>query len=915
MRQALLPFTGQAAALAVLVAVLAAVAVSAPLVVASSAQGAWEQRQEQVGQAVGTTLTTTVAPQAGPASLRRTAVADLDERVRAAGGRVGLAAPRLTTSLATDLVAEAPDGATTEVQLVTRPGYADAVTLVEGEVTEDGVVAPEELVRRIGARAGDTLELVVPLDRPSEEESLLRVDVVLTGVYEDVTVPLPDFWQGIGSLVVPTVSADELEPSVPPPALLASAETSRRLEQATGSDVFATWYFPTPPGLLVPRVREVSAATRTLQAQLSAPDQPVAALAATLGLAVPEVRTGLPAVVDDVDRTVTLLEPPVRAVGVGGALAAAALVGAWAGARARRREGELRALVARGLSPARGAAQAGAEALLPVLVGLVAGAGLGWGAVVLLGPSPRLPVEVVPTALAVLAVAGVVAVGLVVVVTAAAVARLGRVGLGPAAQLVGRVPWLPVLAAVTVVATVPLVARAVRDDGTVAPGEVDVLTLVVPLLVVVVAAGAVVAVLQRLAPRLLGRARRLPVPALLALRRVVAGPGATRLVTVTTALALGLVTYAGALADSAARTVAVKSSVATGGDVVVDLPRSTDPPSAGDVAALADPGAGVPALTVVGEDQRAEVLPAGVEADVLVVDPGSLADVVRWETRLSSVPLAGLVAALRTGPGGVEGRVPVVAAGDLPEALVDAVDGQLTVDLGGYQVPVQVVGRADAFPGQSSLRPLLVAPWDAYSAALEASDRDPATLVERRVWARGEPGPVLDVLAAAGIAPAGPTADGAVRTAADFATRPELVAQTWSLGYLRAVALAAGLLGLVGLALHAAAQARQRAVAALLLARMGMTTRATAAAAALETGALALLAASVAVAVGLPASALVLRLVDPVPTLPPDPVLAVPWTTVAAVVVGAVVVAGAAGALAARTVRTAALGQVMRDAG
>jgi putative ABC transport system permease protein len=273
------------------------------------------------------------------------------------------------------------------------------------------------------------------------------------------------------------------------------------------------------------------------------------------------------------------------------------------------------------------------------------------------------------------------------------------------------------------------------------------------------------------------------------------------------------------------------------------------------------------------------------------------------------------MAALATGAGGVDGRVPVVAAGALPDGPVEAVGGQVTLDLGGYQVPAQVVARAEAFPGQTSLRPLLVAPWDAYSAALEAVDRDPATLVERQVWARGEPGPVLDVLAAGGIAPAGTAADGGIRTAADFATRPELVAQTWSLGYLRAVALAAGLLGLVGLGLHAAASARQRAVAALLLARMGMTTRATAAAAALETGALALLAAAVAVAVGVPASALVLRLVDPLPTLPPDPVLAVPWSTVAAVLVGAAVVAGVAAALAARTVRTAALGQVMRDAG
>lgn len=78
-------------------------------------------------------------------------------------------------------------------------------------------------------------------------------------------------------------------------------------------------------------------------------------------------------------------------------------------------------------------------------------------------------------------------------------------------------------------------------------------------------------------------------------------------------------------------------------------------------------------------------------------------------------------------------------------------------------------------------------------------------------------------LAAAGLGPFDPTSD--VATAADFQTRPELVAQTWPLGYLRAVALAAGLLGLVGLVLHAVSQQRQRTVAALLLSRMGLSRR------------------------------------------------------------------------------------------
>ena len=43
----------------------------------------------------------------------------------------------------------------------------------------------------------------------------------------------------------------------------------------------------------------------------------------------------------------------------------------------------------------------------------------------------------------------------------------------------------------------------------------------------------------------------------------------------TTALSLGLVVYAGALADSTARTIQSKASVATGSDVVVPVARGS----------------------------------------------------------------------------------------------------------------------------------------------------------------------------------------------------------------------------------------------------------------------------------------------------------------------------------------------------
>jgi putative ABC transport system permease protein len=205
---------------------------------------------------------------------------------------------------------------------------------------------------------------------------------------------------------------------------------------------------------------------------------------------------------------------------------------------------------------------------------------------------------------------------------------------------------------------------------------------------------------------------------------------------------------------------------------------------------------------------------------------------------------------------------------------------------------------------------MVVADWDRFAEALTAAGRDPGAVLDRQVWARGEAGPLLEELTAACYA----FDPDQVRTRAEFAGRPELGASSWAFGYLRAIALAAGLLGLTGVAMHALAQQRRRTVAALLLRRMGMGRRALDAATALETGLLTGLGLLVAVAVALPASALLLPLLDPVPALPPAPVLAVPWSSLAAVLAGVGAVTAATAVLVGRAARADDPGTVLRAA-
>jgi putative ABC transport system permease protein len=310
--------------------------------------------------------------------------------------------------------------------------------------------------------------------------------------------------------------------------------------------------------------------------------------------------------------------------------------------------------------------------------------------------------------------------------------------------------------------------------------------------------------------------------------------------------------------------------------------------------------------TVVRRDRDVEVLPGGSGASLLAVDPDRFGDVAFWTPELADTPFETLLAALETYDGT---RVPVIVAGPLPAAVVSATSGELTIDSPKYQIPVQVVGRADAWPGMSSTKPLLIAPQQALATALLDAEREIALVTTAQAWGRGSPDQVLASLGKAGF---GVPREEQVRTAAAFQDRPELRAQQWTLGYLRAVAAVAALLGLVGLGLHAASQQRRRTVATVLLTRMGLTPRSARRSAAAELVMIGGIAAVLGAALTLPAAQLLLGRLDPLPSLPPGPLFAVPGPTLAALAFGVVVAAVAGAALVDRMARRIPGGEVLR---
>ncbi|SHH11734.1 hypothetical protein [Geodermatophilus nigrescens] len=883
LRVALVPGGGQALALAALAALLAAALVSAPLFLAAAEEGAWLGERGRTDEAdLGAVLDTTTVPTSGaPSPARIGRAGELDEGVTAAVAAAGLPDPRLQVRLREPLLAEGPGGLT-GLELLARTGWEEQVDFVAGG-PGDGVAVPRRLAEATGLAPGGVLEATSAQGLP--------VSLPVTGVYAEPVAPLPAYWAEQASLFVPRIRKVTGLPIPRPPVLLAPREVVLGTATELQVDLFLQWRVAVPDGIGTDGARDVLARVDGLRDALADPASPVGRLTAQEDVARPTPRSGLGDALVAVDDTVALLRSPVRAVGAGAGLTALVLVGAWAGHRVRRREDELRLLLARGGSPVRAAGQAVREALLPVLAGTAAGAAAGWLLVRQFGPAPRFPAGTLPPAAAVLAAGALAGLAVLALTTALLVARLDRGGRPAPARL----PWLAVTAAVTAVVAVPAVAGAdtgaAGDDG---GGGLGVLPLLLPLPVAAVVAGLLTAGLSRVGR---GAGRRLPAPAFLAVRRVAAASGTSRLVVVTTAVSLGLVVHATTLAGSAERTMDAKAAVAAGAETVVPLLRRTDEPGP------------VPAGTaLVSTEAGVTLSPGDLDADLLALDPAEVAGVLRWDDGLADRPVRDVLDALA----GYRGdRVPVLLAGPLPDDALGAPGTDLVLTrVRSYTLPLEVVGRVAAFPGQPSRTPLVVADRGAVEAVLAASGRDPVQLLDRQVWAGTPPGVLLPELEAGGHAFDRET----VTTAGAFPARPAARAQLWSLEYLRAVGLAAGALGLLGVVLHALAQQRRRRVAAVMLARAGLRRRSADLAVALETGLLAGLGAAVAVAVALPASALVVRLLDPDPGVLPGPVLAVPAGTLAVVAAGVAAVAGVSAVLAARARRTADAGLVVRGA-
>jgi len=551
----------------------------------------------------------------------------------------------------------------------------------------------------------------------------------------------------------------------------------------------------------------------------------------------------------------------------------------------RRRRVEIEVLSARGLGPVLLGARTAVESLIPAAIGAAAGWGLATVLVRALGPPggsfDRAALRSSVVQAAVSAGLGIVLFG---VAAGSATRNEARERPGRLRDAAGRWPWEAAALALSGASLYEILTRGA--GSTQAAGQTprfDLLILLFPFLFVAGAAGLVVRWLRGRLPRMkaIGSGPKRSIWVYLSTSRLASAPRlATSLVTAS-ALAIGILVYAGVLATSIEATANEKASLSIGSDVVAvvgSYPTVLGHP----------PFDWTPIQRYPGID----LFPGSGQADLIGVDPASFAGTASWNHRLG--PSMGSLMA-RLGP--LRGTLPVISTGPVPPGL------KLSVE--GHEVPVRVVAQVNQFPGAQRGRLT-------FAADGEALVRVPgigSVETSYELWAKGDPRRILPVLRSDGF-PLELTT-----TAVTVRTTPAFLALSWTFGLLEAFGVLAGLITILGIVLYLQARQQAREVSYALARRMGLGRRVHRRSVLVELLAMLLTAFVLGAVFSSVAAGLVHGRLDPIPALSPGPFLELPAVLFAATAGGIILVCAFGARLVQRRADRTNVGEVMRLAG
>lgn len=771
------------------------------------------------------------------------------------------------------------------VRLPARPVAVDdpasVLVVTGGGEDADGLWLPTATAEELGVGPGDDLRVGITVSRGDTGRTTVRV----AGTYEvgpDGTTPADrptsTFWLDRAGRLPG-------DPGGRPSIALLVGQPDLVVDVAADTGDFLLWTIdarldpalPTRTGLGA-TVRGVEALQRELGRSGLTDTSETVLTTAVSGL------PGLAGAADDITRRAAA---EARTPALGSIVLGLALVLAVSALTAARRERELELLAGLGVRPPAAGLLGLVEVLPTALLGWLLGVPAALLAVRLLTGVPPEPGALALAAgqAAVLVAAAVLLHAVVQLTAAAAASRRGARHHRPQRSL----PWRPALVVAAVAAAVGLLAAPV--------GEARGLDLAVPVLVAAAVGAVGAGVLRRLAAGRLGsrdgarapgrdesRSRRRHAGpgalgprrvGVLVVRRRLAGGGAERLLVVTAlATAFGLAAHVVAGQVLVDRAVEDKVAVLAGAPVVVEL----------DYAYQVDPDLpteGYPRDVAVADGDSVVFrasgrLPGQREVDVLVVDPGTLDDVAAWghpggplgtgRRALDDLAVAD-AAATPVCPSAPLGWTTVpppeeppdppppscpprppdedglpagrVATGAAPVLLVGEpaglrVGSRTTLDAPNGDVLLQVVGRAEAFPGlDPDLRTGLVGATGSFLPRLPNGDPrygfapdvapPPSFDVEAvELWSARPVTAVTADLRAGGQADGVLEDDRRLRTIAEARNRPAYVAVDLVAPYLRAVSGLVLLVAVLALCLSVDRAAARGRAGDLVLARIGL---------------------------------------------------------------------------------------------
>ena len=758
------------------------------------------------------------------------------------------------------------------------------VEVIDGDGS-NGALVPDSVAEPLGVGPGDEIQL--------SGTAVLRIGGVYRALYKS---PTSGYWSPWSEQIFRQCPDCPEQPQFILVGRDEAVRLSRDLRDPEQRDLDYAWVAPIDdPSLDVDEARDVRAYAARILGEVTDRKSRLGRLFRCCGRAYggffffrrdAEFRSSMPLVLREVDRRTATVEGPLRLLLIAGLGVAAAVVAAAAAFAVAGRRTEAAFLHAHGWGPLRFAAKASVEAFIPIGLGAAAGFGAASWLIATFGPAA----QAAPSARAVSitwAVAAAAA-GLVVLGVTSGVSFIRTFEVHSLKRRLAWVPW-EILAIVGAL----LVLRRLNAGGAlIEDTRLDILRpsallLAFPVLFVAgfatLGARILVEVLRRTASR---ASRGSPAP-YLTVHRLTSLPKLTVLLVGAAALCLGIFVDSQTMVGSLRSTVDAKAGVFVGSDLQVlidsNAPEQDDFP--------------LPITRATRVKYAGSMTPGDVPFDMVGIDPDTVVGAAYWDDEFSDEPLEDLVARLpsETGP--------------LPVILVQGEGEPTGMAIAQIETPIEVVGRASAFPGVSSDDPVLVV--------------DAASL-ERRLGAGGNPldrpsartefwiaGPTEEALASVGELEAFPLG---TLTADEVKDVPFIAASIDTFSMLNILGLAAGVLVIGVLVVYLQARQRARTVSNVLSMRMGMRDGQARAALVLELAALLLAAFVLGTMTGMIAGRLIAPLLDPLQTIPPPPLFEPPIAAALWTLVGLAVVSVGGGWLVHRRAAAIDLGEVLRVA-